>query len=141
MTTGAQAGALLALRIETATADTYVDLAGMRSKSFSINNESIDTTNSDSTGRWVEILSAIATRSVEFSGDGVFKDGAAFDRLRVQTMANPPIAKCQVFVPTLGTFTGSYFIGNLEITGDHDGEIAYSASFSSTGEVTFVNIT
>lgn len=136
----AVAGALVAIRIETATAGTFVDLAGLRSKSFSINNESIDITNSDSTGRWRELLAAIATRSVEVSGDGVLKDGAANDRLRTQTMASPPIAKMQFFVPTFGTFEGNFFITSLELGASHDAETTFSASFASTGEVTFTNI-
>lgn len=140
MSAGAVAGALVAARVETATANTYIDLGGLRTKGITINNESIDTTNSDSTGRWTELLAAIAARSVEISGDGVFKDGAASDRLRTVSLASPPTVKMEFFIPTFGTFAGTFFVSSLEFGADHSAEVTYSASFTSTGEVTFTNI-
>lgn len=141
MSAGAAAGADLALRIETATAGTYVALAGMRSKSFSINNEAIETTNSDSTGRWREYLTAaLAMKSISFSGDGVFKDGAPVDRLMTMVNGASGEAKFQIFVPTLGTFEGMFKIVSLEFSGEDKDAISYSMSAESNGAITFTNI-
>lgn len=142
MSQGAQAGALLALRLETATAGTYVDLGGLQSKSFTINNEPIETTNSDSTGRWREYLTgALSQKSISFSGDGVFKDGAPNDRAVAITMLASGEVKCQLFVPTMGTFEGQFKITSLELSGDHTGPINYSISAESNGVIAFTNIT
>jgi TP901-1 family phage major tail protein len=140
MSAGAGAGALLALRLETATAGSFIDLGGLRTKSFKINNELIDTTNSDSAGRWQERLAATGMRSIEFSGDGVFKDGAANDRLRLIALSDPPQVKCQIFVPTFGTFEGNFMISGIEFGGEHKGEITYSMSAESNGVIVFTNI-
>jgi TP901-1 family phage major tail protein len=141
MTTGAAAGADLALRIETATPGTYVALAGMQAKSFSINNEAIETTNSDSTGRWREYLTgSLAMKTMSFSGDGVFKDGAPIDRLVTMVNGASGEAKFQLFVPTLGTFEGMFKITSLELSGAHNEEIKYSMSAESNGAITFTNI-
>ena len=141
MSAGAIAGALVVLRLETTTAGTYVDMGGMRTKSLTINNEVIDTTNSDSTGRWRELLSgALATRSISFSGAGVFKDGTAQDRFMTVVMSASAEVKCQVFFPTLGTFEGQFKITTGELSGEHTDAVQYSASFESNGVIAFTNI-
>jgi TP901-1 family phage major tail protein len=141
MTTGAAAGADLALRIETATTGTFIALAGMKSKTFTLNNEPIETTNSDSTGRWREYLTAaLSMKSVSFSGDGVFKDGTAIDRLVAMMNSASGEVRFEVLVPTLGTFAGLFKIVSLEFSGDHSDAVQFSMSAESNGAVTFTNI-
>lgn len=141
MSAGAVAGALMALRIETATANTYIELGGLRTKSFTINNEPIETTNSDSTGRWREFLTgALAAKSLDFSGDGVLKDGTANDRLLTIVNSASAEVKFQLFIPTMGTFEGLFKITSTEFSSDHSDAVAYSMSAQSNGAITFTTI-
>jgi TP901-1 family phage major tail protein len=141
MSAGAAAGAQLALRIETATANTFLDLGGLKTKSFTINNEVIETTNSDSTGRWREYLSGgLAMKSISFSGDGVFKDGPPTDRLMVVVSSASAENKFQLFLPGLGTFEGLFKVTSVEFSGDHADAVQYSMAAESNGVITFTNI-
>ena len=142
MSSGAIAGASIALRLETTTSGTYVDIGGLRTKSFTINNEPIDTTNSDSTGRWREYLTGgLSVKSISFSGDGVLKDGAPLDRLITVVMSASGEGKCQLFLPTIGTFEGMFKLTNTEFGGEHGAEGTFSTSGESNGVITFTTIT
>jgi TP901-1 family phage major tail protein len=141
MSTGAVAGALFALRIETITPGTFIELGGMQSKSFSINNEPIETTNSDSTGRWREYLTgALAMKTISVSGDGVLKDGAANDRLLVVVNSATAEVKMQLFSPTIGTFEGLFKITSVEFSGTDKESMNYSMSAESQGAIVFTTI-
>lgn len=141
MSAGAVAGADIALRIETATANTYIALGGLTAKSFTINNEPIETTNSDSTGRWREFLTGtLAAKSIDFSGDGVLKDGTANDRLLTIVNSASAEVKFQLFIPTMGTFEGLFKITSVEFSGDHNGATNFSMSAQSNGVIAFTTI-
>ena len=57
-------------------------VAGLRTRQITLNAETVDVTNADSTGRWRELLAGAGVRSAALSGSGVFKDEATSERLR-----------------------------------------------------------
>ena len=50
---------------------------------------------------------------------------------------NGTIPAWDLVVPQLGTFTGSFMITQLQYSGNHAGELTYSVSLESAGEITF----
>jgi TP901-1 family phage major tail protein len=111
-------------------------IAGLRSRSIAINSETVDITNADSTGNWRELLPSVGVRSCSISGSGVFTDDSSEEEIREVMFAN----EFRVFnflVPDFGTFAGDFQVTSLEYAGEYNGEVTYSVSFESSGEVTF----
>jgi TP901-1 family phage major tail protein len=48
------------------------------------------------------------------------------------------ISDWQVIIPDFGTVEGPFQISSLELSGRHDGEVAFELSLDSAGELTFV---
>jgi TP901-1 family phage major tail protein len=111
-------------------------IGGMRAKSISLNEGMVDITDSDSAGRYRELLAAAGVKTVSMTGSGVFKDSAAENSLLTSHMAGA-IPTMDFVVPGLGTFVGPFQCTQLQVSGGHDGEVQFSATFESGGEVTF----
>ncbi|MBI1188317.1 MAG: phage major tail protein, TP901-1 family [Alphaproteobacteria bacterium] len=129
----AQKGREVLIRLDIAS--TLTTIGGMRQKSMSLNDSQVDVTDSDSAGRWRELLAAAGVKSMSLSGSGVFKDSAAEIALLGHWNAgtHPTMA---FFIPEIGTFQGPFAV-NLQYQGQHDGEVQFSASFDSAGEIAF----
>lgn len=117
-------------------AEGFTTVGGFRSNSFSINNETVDITNKDSSGVR-ELLSGGGIQSFSLSGSGVFMDDAAF-ALAEQVTRNKESRNWQVIVPGYGTYQGLYQITSLEFGGEHNGEMTYSLAMESAGIIAFV---
>jgi TP901-1 family phage major tail protein len=111
-------------------------IAGLRSRSISINSETVDITNADSTGNWRELLPEVGVRSCSISGSGVFTDDSSEEEIREVMFANT-FRTYTFLVPDFGTFSGSFQVTSLEYAGEYNGEVTYSVSFESSGAVTF----
>lgn len=137
----AQAGADIIISVDVGSgSEDMQPIGGMRSKRFGINNQPIDITNSDSTGRWRQILGTAAVRSASISGTGVFSDDAQ-DAALVQAALNGVSTKKYTFlVPDFGTFAGQFFLSTCEYSGVHDGEVAYDMTWENAGAVTFTAV-
>lgn len=129
----AQKGREVLIKIDIGGVDTTI--GGMRQKSMALNDSQVDVTDSDSAGRWRELLAAAGVKSMSISGSGVFKDTASEVALLTHWNAGTH-PTMQFIVPSLGTFEGPFAV-NLQYQGQHDGELQFSASFDSAGEVTF----
>lgn len=115
-------------------ASTFVTIGGMRAKSIQINGQPADTSDSDS--RWRELLAGAGLKSVSISGSGVFKDSAPENGIRTDIFADAT-ATLQFIVPGLGTFQGTFICTSLSYQGGHTDEVQFSASWESSGEITF----
>lgn len=113
----------------------FVTVGGMRAKQIQINGSPADVTDSDSAG-WRELLAGAGVKTVSISGSGVFKDSAPENGLRADIMADLP-GTYQFIVPGMGTFQGTFHISSWQLGGSHTDEVQWSASFESSGEVTF----
>ncbi|MET3667886.1 phage major tail protein, TP901-1 family [Caulobacter sp. 1776] len=134
----AQAGKDILLKISDG-ASSFVTIAGLRARTISLNAKTIDATDSDSAGRWRELLAGAGVRSVAVSGSGVFRDAAADAHAR-QSFFDQSARTWRLIVPDFGQLEGPFIIAALEYAGEHDGEAAFALSLASAGAVTFAAI-
>jgi TP901-1 family phage major tail protein len=136
MPTSGQRGLDMLLKINTGTdaLPVYTTVAGIQSKSFGLNQETVEITNQDSPNRWRELLSGAGNRKATLSGSGLSTPAGA--AILYAAWASGVAKLCQIVVPGLGTFTGPYMIPKLDFKGPHDKEVAFDINLESAGEVT-----
>lgn len=137
---GAQKGREILIKVDSDGAGTFVTVGGMRSKSISLNKETVDVTDSDSVGQWRELLAGAGVKSASLSGSGVFKDSASESTI-LTYFNNDTIREYQFIVPGLGTFEGLFDIPSLEYSGEYNGEAQFSMKWESAGQLTFTAAT
>ncbi len=133
----AQKGKDLLLKIDSDGLGTYVTVAGLRSRSIAFNAETVEITHQESAGQWRELLVGAGVKGARVSGSGVFKD-AASDELVRATFFGGVVRNWQIIVPDFGTLTGAFEITSFELSGRHDGEVAFELTVESAGALTFV---
>lgn len=131
----AQRGKDLLLKIETDTGS-FETVAGLRSKNISLNAESVDVTDSESAGRWRELLAGTGLRRAGVSGAGIFKDKTSDEIVRAKFF-DSEITNWQIIVPAFGSMNGLFQITSLEYSGQHNGELLFEITLESAGEITF----
>lgn len=131
----AQKGKDLLLKIN-ADGNGYTTIAGLRARQISFNTETVDTTDSESAGRWRELLAGAGLRRSSISGSGIFKDVQS-DELVKSTFFGASIVPWQIIIPEFGTVEGAFQIVSLEYSGQHDGEVTFNIALESAGEITF----
>jgi TP901-1 family phage major tail protein len=132
----AQKGKDLLLKADSTGAGVFTTIAGLRSRAIAFNAETVDITHQESAGQWRELLAGAGVKSVRLTGAGIFKDQAS-DELVRNYVFNGTIRDWQVVVPDFGTIEAPFQITSFELTGRHDGEIAFEIAVESAGEVTF----
>lgn len=132
----AQTGKSILIKVDTNGAGTFGTIGGMRSKSISLNKETVDVTDSDSTDQWRELLSGAGVKTCSISGSGVFKDSANEALIKTNFLTDV-IADYQFVIPDFGTFEGPFDITTVEYSGEYNGEAQFSMSFDSAGVLTF----
>ena len=116
---------------------TYTTIGGGRTKTLTLDQESVDITDADSVGGWREILTGGAgVRSASIELEGVFKDSAAETAaLTAWTAGTTP--NFQFIMPGLGTFQGAFLVTQIEYSGEYNNAAMYKMSFENAGAVTF----
>jgi len=132
----AQKGKEILIKVDSDGAGTFVTIGGMRTKSISLNKETVDVTDSDSTNQWRELLSGAGVKHAAISGSGVFKDSAS-EGLILTYWRTDVVRDFQFVVPGLGTFEGAFDIPSIEYSGEYNGEAQFSMKFESAGELAF----
>jgi TP901-1 family phage major tail protein len=135
----AQKGKDLLLKVDSTGVGAFVTVAGLRSRAVAFNSETVDITHAESAGQWRELLAGAGAKQARVTGAGIFKD-AASDALIRDYVFNGTIRPWQVVIPDLGTVEGPFQIAAFELTGRHDGEVAFELSLESAGELTFVAV-
>ncbi len=115
---------------------TYETVAGLRSKRLAFNAETVDSTDSESTGRWRELLAGAGVQRASVSGSGIFKDLASDATVR-NAFFNASILNWQVIVPDFGTIAGAFQVTALEYSGQYNGEVMFDLALESAGALTF----
>jgi len=133
---GAQKGKDLLLKIVQDGLGNFITVAGLRTKRLAFNSETVDVTDSDSAGRWRELLAGSGVQRASISGSGIFKDAQSDDRIRACFFAGE-IAAWQLAIPDFGTVEGSFQVTALEYSGNHDGEVTFEIALESAGPVNF----
>ena len=114
----------------------YTTVAGLRTRRLSFNAETVDVTDAESANRWRELLDGAGVKRASVSGQGLFKD-AATDELMRQTFFDGTVVNYQIVIPAFGTMQGPFQITTLEFAGEHNGEVTYTMTLESAGELTF----
>lgn len=138
----AQKGSALLLKIGAdsgvaASSDTYTTVGGLRSTSISHAEESVDVTNKDS-GGYRELLANGGVQSVSISGSGLFTDAASESTLK-DAFGGSAFSNFEVIIPDFGTYQGKFMVASLEYAGEYNGEVTYSVTLESSGQVTFTS--
>ena len=125
---------------------TPVTLGGMRSTSMSINGETVDVTNKDSStftgtagddiGRL--LLANAGIRSMSISASGVFIDSASENTTRATAFSGDAVNYDLIFADT-SSAKGSFIVTSYERAGEYNGEETYSLSLESSGTITYTD--
>lgn len=115
--------------------EVFTSVAGLRTRTFSLNAREVDATHSESDG-WRELLGGAGVKQAAVAGAGVFLNDAAALALRAAFFAGA-VRTFKLIVPGLGTMTGPFMIANLDYAGDHDGEATFSLALASAGALAF----
>ena len=134
----AQRGKELLVKIDDGTGN-FITVAGLRTRRLALNADTVDATDSESVGRWRELLAGAGARRASLAGNGVFKD-AASDALIRQVFFDGVIRPWQIVVPDFGVISGLFQISSLDWRGEHSGEITFDIALESAGPLAFVAI-
>lgn len=132
----AQKGKDLLLKVDSIGNGTFLTIAGLRTRTLSLNAESIDVTHSESSGQWRELLAGGGVRRARLSGAGIFKDSTSDSTVRGY-LFNGTIRNWQVIIPDFGIIEGPFQVVSLDFSGRHDSEITFDMTLESAGELTF----
>ena len=116
--------------------ETFSVIGGLRTKTLSLNAQTVDVTHSQSTGGWRELLAGAGVRQASVSGAGVFLNDAAAESARSVFFASE-VRNWQIVVPGFGTIEGAFLIANLDYAGEHDREASMALALESAGALTF----
>ena len=133
----AQRGKDLLLKIgDGGSPETFTTVAGMRTRTLSLNAQSVDVTHSESAGGWRELLAGAGVKQASVSGAGVFLSDASADQVR-SAFFNASVVNWRIVIPGFGDIEGPFLIANLDYAGDHAGEATMALALDSAGALTF----
>jgi len=133
----AQRGKDLLLKIGDGGApEIFTTIGGMRTRTLSLNAETVDVTHSESAGGWRELLAGAGVRQASVAGAGVFLSGAAAETVR-GVFFSGAVRAWRIVVPGFGDIEGPFLIANLDYSGAHDGEAQMAIALQSAGALTF----
>ena len=130
----AQKGKDLLLKIEEG--GVFVTVAGLRAKKLAFNAQTLDITDSDSAGRWRELLAGAGLQRAGLTASGIFKDQASDGLMRTAFFAGA-IPLFQIVIPDFGRVEGPFQITALEYSGRHDSEVQFDIALESAGVISF----
>jgi len=134
-----QKGSALLVKVgDGASPEVFTTVAGLRDTSISINAETIDVTNKDSS-RVRTLLADAGIKSFSISGSGVFTDSASEQTILTNFSAST-FSNYQFLVPDYNTFSGKFQVVSIEYAGSYNGEVTYSMSFESADAVTIATV-
>lgn len=134
-----QLGRLLLIKIGDGNSpEVFANLCGVKTQSFNLGANEVDTTipNCNDPGSKVQrtIEPGIVNRT--FSGSGAFVSGGTQEILMGHVNA-ATVFNAQVVVPGLGEYEGSWMVSDFEFTGEMEGNMEFSATFSAAGPLEF----
>ena len=135
----AQSGKNMLLKLDQTGSGSFLAVAGLRTRQLALNAAAVDATDSESAGRWRELLAGGGIKRASVSGSGIFKDGASDAQIRTLFFGGT-IRNWQLLIPDFGTVTGPFQIVALEWAGDHAGEVTFELALESAGELSFAAV-
>ena len=136
---GETCGDLVAINIgDGGSPEAFSLIAGMQSKSFTINDEQVDITNSDN-GKWRQLLGGCGIKSMSITGSGISTDDANEDAMIDLIMAGT-LNNYQI-VTARGTFEGLFQISTQGGGGEYNQAQTWEFTLESAGDITFTATT
>lgn len=112
-----------------------VQLVGVRTRTFSITNDYVDVTTDDDNG-WRTLLADPGLRSVETTVGGICSDQVLIAEIMKAEITGEPLA-IELPTATGASLSGTFLVSSFEGSAEHDGAYEFSATFMSTGAVTY----
>lgn len=109
-------------------------IAGVRTKTVTINGEPIDVTTDDDSG-FRTLLADPATRSIDLSVEGITKD----DTLRAIVAGAGPqlLTDITIEYPDGSVIAGDFYLVSVEESGEYQDAVTFTASLQSSGAFTY----
>lgn len=109
-------------------------LVGVRTRGYTITNDYVDVTTDDDDG-WRTLLADPGLRQVEATAGGISSDQVLIAEMTKANITGEPLT---INLPTTtGTLAGTFFVSSFEQSGEHDGAVEFTATFMSSGAVTY----
>lgn len=123
---------LVIKRGDGASPEVFSFVCGIRTRTFSMSNASIDTTVPNCTDPSLPIVATArpGRQTITFSGDGLFDSNAAGKAIADAAREQDIETNYQVIVPGYGTFEGPFFISDFQWSGDMEDPLAFSATWT-----------
>jgi len=110
------------------------NIVGARTDSVTINNEPLDITDRDDAG-WRTLLATPGVRSIEATASGISSDQVLLAEMMKSSITGEPLT---IQLPTTtGTLAGTFLVSSFEQSAEHEGAVEFSATFMSSGVVTY----
>lgn len=106
-------------------------IAGVRTRSFAVNNTPVDITSDDSSG-WRELLVEPGDKSIEISVSGVATDTV----LLTNALSTSDISGSYSLAWDSNTLSGTFMVASFAQTGEYNGAVTFEATLQSSGAVT-----
>lgn len=112
-------------------------LVGVRTRGISNSNEMVDVTTDDDNG-WRTLLATPGVKSVEVTAGGISSDEVLLAEFYNASTTGETLAiTLPTTLATAGSISGTFHLASFEVTGEHDGSVEFSATFQSSGAVTY----
>lgn len=129
--------ALVGRKVTFTPTGTGAAVIGARTKSITLNNESIDITSDDDNGFMTLLAEDPAMRSIEMSVEGILKDDALISL--AATSGSLLVSEYTLDIPGIGSFTGDFYFGSIEIGANYNEAVTFSSTVQSSGEFTYTS--
>ena len=137
---GQQPGRLLLIRIGNGgdPVEAFANLCGIRTRSFNLSASEVDTTIPDCNNPGLKVQRTAEPGIVQrtFSGSGAFVSGAT-QAILMGHVREATIFNAEVVVPGEGVYSGPWMVSDFEFTGEMEGNMEFSATFTAAGPLTF----
>ena len=112
-------------------------LVGVRTRGITNSNEMVDVTTDNDAG-WRTLLATPGVKSVEATVGGISSDEVLLAEFYdASTTGETLKVDLPSSLATPGNISGTFHLASFEITGEHDGAVEFSATFQSSGVVTY----
>lgn len=126
-------GTDVGVAIDVADNATFVDIGGITTNSFTLNNGTIDITNKSSAS-WRELLGGEGLQSVDLTIECVFSTDSAFAAMKASALAKTK--KAYQVARGAETLEGDFVITSWAESAPDNDKLTVSISLQSTGAVT-----